>query len=254
MDYMVADNVLVPAEHRAHYVEKMLYLPSYQVNDSQRPVIHTPRTRKELGLPESGFVFCCFNATFKITPDTFDSWMRILTRVEGSVLLLYSGSAAIDENFCKEAVRRGVAAERLVFGRRLPIPEYLARYLSADLFLDTLPYNAGTTASDALWMGVPVLTCLGETFAGRVAASVLNAVGLTELVTTTRLQYEDLAVDLATHPQRLAAMRQWLTDQKRETRLFDTPRFTRSLEEGYAAIHERSRAGLPPDHIFTAAT
>ncbi len=249
MDYLIADPTIVPAESRGFYSEKIIYLPSYQANDSTRGIAERVFTRTELGLPPAGFVFCCFNANFKVTPGTFSGWMRILSKVPGSVLFLYAGSEAAESNLRTEARRRGVDPDRLVFGGRLPILDYMARYRSADLFLDTLPYNAGTTASDALWAGLPVLTCTGATFASRVAASLLQAIDLPELITTNQEQYEELAVDLATNPQRLAGLRQRLADNRLTSRLFDTERFTRHLEAAYAAIHDRHRAGLPPDHI-----
>jgi predicted O-linked N-acetylglucosamine transferase (SPINDLY family) len=175
--------------------------------------------------------------------------MRILTKVEDSVLFLYADTAAVVGNLRKEARRRGVDADRLVFGKRLPVPEYLARYRAADLFLDTLPYNAGATASDALWAGLPVLTCIGETFAGRVAASLLQAIRLPELITYNQEQYEQLAIELATHPQRLAEIKEWLADNRLAQPLFDSRLFTRHLETAYTNIHDRYQADLPPEHI-----
>jgi predicted O-linked N-acetylglucosamine transferase (SPINDLY family) len=250
MDYLLADQTLVPVEHREHYSEKMLYLPSYQANDSKRQISERRFTRQELKLPESGFVFCCFNASCKITPEIFAAWMRILQRVAGSVLYLYAGEPLVQERLKREALQRGVAPERVVFGETLPVPEYLARYRAADLFLDTLPYNAGTTASDALWAGLPVLTCLGESFAGRVAGSLLNALELPELITQDLQQYEELAVELASEPGRLLEIRERLKAKRHSSLLFDTPRFTRNLEAAYREILTRHRAGAAPDHIF----
>jgi predicted O-linked N-acetylglucosamine transferase (SPINDLY family) len=249
MDYLIADPTIIPPADRKHYSEKILYLPSYQANDSKRRIADRVFTRQELDLPATGFVFCCFNTTYKITPATFALWMRILTRVQASVLFLYADTAAAVNNLRKEARRRGVDPDRLVFGKRLPIAEYLARYRAADLFLDTLPYNAGTTASDALWAGLPVLTCVGETFAGRIAASVLRAIRLPELIAYTREQYEELAVELATDPQRLAEINQKLAANRLTEPLFDTRLFTKQLESGYSNIQERYQADLPPDHI-----
>ena len=250
MDYLIADATIIPAAEQRHYSEKILYLPSYQANDSRRVVADKVFSREELRLPQSGFVFCCFNTSYKIAPGTFDSWMRILRRVEGSVLLLYAEAEAIENNLRKEARSRGVDAARLVFGKRLPRPEYLARYRAADLFLDTLPYNAGTTASDALWMGLPVLTCLGEAFAGRVAASLLKAIQLPELIASDQLEYEELAVELAHDAQRLAGIKQKLAANRLTTSLFDTPRFTKHLEAAYTKIYERYRADLPAEHTY----
>src|SRR5215471_1264615 len=207
MDYLIADAALVPQAAQRHYAEKIVYLPSYQANDCRRPIAEGHFSRLELGLPATGMVYCCFNANYKLNPATFGSWMRILQATPGSVLFLYAGSAAVVENLRREARSRGVAAERLVFGGKLPFAQYLARYRTADLFLDTLPYNAGTTASDALWAGLPVLTCAGETLAARMGASLLQAVGLPELITANTERYEQLAIELGRDPQRLEAIR-----------------------------------------------
>jgi predicted O-linked N-acetylglucosamine transferase (SPINDLY family) len=248
MDYLVADSIIVPPEYRQHYAEKLLYLPSYQANDSQRHIADRCFTRDELGLPDSGFVFCCFNANYKIQPATFAGWMRILTQVPGSVLMLSTDSATAVTNLRREALRLGVDPARLVFGARLPLPEYLARYRSADLFLDTLPYNAGTTASDALWAGLPVLTCTGESFASRVAASLLTTLELPDLITSTQAEYERRAIALATDAGRLAQVKQRLAVRRTTAVLFDTRRFARHLENGFRRIYERYQAGLPPEH------
>ncbi len=249
LDYLIADRTLIPEASRSHYSERIACLPSYQANDDTRPIADRRFTRDELGLPPSGFVFCCFNNSYKITPGAFDSWMRILRGVEGSVLLLYASDPDVESNLRAEAVARGVDAGRLVFGRRLPAEEYLARYRAADLALDTFPYNAGTTASDALWAGVPLVTLAGESVAGRVAASVLNAVGLPELVTTDREDYEALAVRLGTNPAQLAAIRHKLDRNRLTTPLFDSARFARSLETAFARMYERHHAGQRPEHI-----
>jgi predicted O-linked N-acetylglucosamine transferase (SPINDLY family) len=249
MDYLIADETIIPAAQRRHYAEKVVYLPSYQVNDTKRRIAPKRFSREELGLPPQAFVFCCFNSTYKITPQTFDSWMRVLVRVPGSVLHLLGGSTALQDNLRREAQARGVAAERIVFGARLPAPEYLARYRSADLFLDTLPYNAGTTASDALWAGLPVLTLRGEAFAGRIGASLLQAIGLPELIAGTEEQYETLAIELAREPRRLADIRAKLADNLRTMPLFDTAASARHLETAYAQMYERYLAGLAPADI-----
>ncbi len=250
IDYLLADSVLVPGGAREHYSERMAYLPSYQVNDSKRPSTERSFTRAELGLPPSGFVFCCFNTTYKITPETFDSWMRILGAAQSSVLHLLGSSGAAERNLRREAERRGIAPERLIFGPSLPMAEYLARYRAADLFLDTLPYNAGTTASDALWAGLPVLTLPGESFASRMAASLLTAAGLPELIASSRADYERCAIELATDAQRLEALKQKLAANRSACALFDTATFTRSLESLYQQMYERHLAGLPPEHLF----
>jgi predicted O-linked N-acetylglucosamine transferase (SPINDLY family) len=250
MDYLIADHTLIPEADRRYYSEKIIYLPdSYQVNDSLRAISAKSYTRAGEGLPESAFVFCCFNQTYKISPSVFDSWMRILGRVEGSVLWLMEINPWAVENLRIEAARRGIDPQRLIFAKSLPVDEHLARQRLADLFLDTLPYNAHTTASDALWAGLPVLTRAGETFASRVAASLLRAVNLPELITTTESEYEELAVTLAHDPQRLQALRQRLQQNHLTAPLFDCKTYTRYLESAYSAIVERYHAGLSPDHI-----
>jgi protein O-GlcNAc transferase len=249
MDYLIADESIVPQSQREHYAEKIIYLESYQANDSKREIVGESFTRAQLGLPAQGFVFCCFNANYKITPDTFEGWMRILGRVAGSVLFLYAGNATAEGNLRKEASRRGVDAGRLVFDRWRPRREYLARFHAADLFLDTLPYNAGTTASDALWVGLPVLTCMGESFAGRVAGSVLRAIELPELIAGSPGEYERMAVELASEPVRLQAIREKLVRNRSRTRLFDTARLTADLERAYEQIHARYLDDLPPEHV-----
>jgi len=249
MDYLLADDVIIPPQSRSDYAEKIAYLPSYQANDDKRVISERPLSRADFGFPASSFVFCTLNANYKITPETFGSWMRILEHVEGSVLLLLADNAEAVANLRREAVARGVAAERLIFAGRLPRADYIARYRLADLFLDTLPYNAGTTASDALWSGLPVLTLAGESFPSRVAASVLTAVGLPELITISRKDYERAAMELATNPEKLASVRQKLAANRLTTPLFDTGQFTRNLEAVYEAMVARYRADLPPDHI-----
>jgi protein O-GlcNAc transferase len=253
IDYVIGDRVAIPEGDRPFFDEKVVYLPhSYQANDSKKRISGRAYSRAELGLPESGFVFCCFNNAYKITPEVFDIWARLLKRVDGSVLWLSEGTAAARQNLRLEAERRGVSPDRLVFAPRVDLSEYLARSRQADLFLDTFHYNAGTMASDALWSGLPVLTCLGRTFAGRMAASLLGAMGLPELIATSPEDYESLALDLATHPDRHAAIRQRLSDNRTTQPLFDTARFTRHLEQAFVKMQERRDAGLPPDHFAIA--
>jgi protein O-GlcNAc transferase len=250
MDYMIADKVVIPAEAQIHFTEKVVYLPhSYQVNDSKRTISDRVFTREEVGLPATGFVFCCFNNNYKILPQVFDGWMRILQAVPGSVLWLFEDNPAVVGNLRREAMARGVASERLVFAQRLPLDQHLARHRLADLFLDTLPVNAHTTASDALWAGLPVLTRLGESFAARVAASLLHAVGLPELVTQSTAEYEALAITLAQDPARLQALRDKLIAQKPQSPLFNARQFARDIEAAYVAMHERHQQGLPPEVI-----
>jgi protein O-GlcNAc transferase len=205
IDYIVADKILIPLDAQSRYTEQVVYLPnSYQVNDRKRVISDKKFTRQELGLPEHGFVFCCFNNNYKILPEIFASWMRILNYVDGSVLWLFQDNSWVAENLKKEAKKQGITPNRLVFAERLPLSEHLARHRQADLFLDTFPYNAHTTASDALWAGLPVLTLMGESFASRVAASLLNAIGLPELITSSQEEYEALAIELALNPKKLA--------------------------------------------------
>jgi predicted O-linked N-acetylglucosamine transferase (SPINDLY family) len=251
IDYLIADPVLVPVEYQQFYTEKIVYLPnSYQVNDAKRESADKVFTREELGLPKTGFVFCCFNNNYKITPLTFDCWMRLLERVGGSVLWLLEDNPQVSKNLRTEAERRGVDADRLVFASRIPLLEHLARHRSADLFLDTLPYNAHTTASDALWAGLPVLTCIGESFAGRVAASLLNAVQLPELITYSQLEYEALAIDLATDPKKISRIRRKLEKNRMTAPLFDSDLFTKHIEAAYMEMYERYQLDLPADHIY----
>jgi protein O-GlcNAc transferase len=250
IDYLIADANVIPPDKIAHYSEKIAYLPdSYQVNGSGRKMSGRTFTRAELGLPQTGFVFACLNNNYKIIPDIFDIWMRLLSKIPGSVLWLYEGNKTAGANLRNEARKRGVAAERLIFAGLMNPAEHLARYRAADLFLDTFPCNAHTTASDALWAGLPVLTCLGETFAGRVAGSLLNAIGLPELVGQSPTQYEALALELATHPGKLGALKTKLAQHKLGYPLFDTARFTTNIEGIYLKMWQRHLTRLPPEHI-----
>ena len=251
MDYIIADKTLISPELQSCYSEKVIYLPySYQANDRKRLISDRKFTKQELGLPEHGFVFCCFNNNFKILPATFEGWMRILRAVEGSVLWLFQDNYWAAENLKKEAEKKGVAPDRLVFAERLPLPEHLARHRQADLFLDTFPCNAHTTTSDALWAGLPVLTLIGRSFASRVAASLLNAVGLPELITSTQEEYEALAIELALNPKKLADAKLKLANNCLTAPLFDTPLFTKNLEAAYFKMMERYQTDMMPDHIF----
>jgi len=250
IDYLLGDITIVPVGSEKFYSEKIVHLPSYQVNDRKRVISDKKFTKQELGLPEKGFVFCCFNNNYKILPATFDGWMRILKAVEGSVLFLYADNPSVEANLKREADMKGVDSGRLIFGERIPGDEYLARYRACDLFLDTTPYNAGVTASDALWVGLPLLTLAGESFASRMAASLLNAIGLPELITTSQSAYEALAVDLATNPQKLAVIREKLTNNRLITPLFDAPLFTKNIENAYVQMYERYLADLQADHLY----
>ncbi|MFZ0693018.1 MAG: tetratricopeptide repeat protein [Alphaproteobacteria bacterium] len=247
MDYIIADRWVIPADHQRHYVEKIAYLPdSYQVNDSKRRISeHTP-SRADSGLPESGFVFCSFNNTYKITPALFDLWMRLLRQVESSVLWLLAGTRAAPANLRRAAAKRGIDPGRLVFAPRMKLDDHLARHRLGDLFLDTLPYNAHTTASDALWAGLPVITCIGSTFAGRVAASLLDAARLPELITRSLDDYEALALMLARDRNALAATKAKLAANRDTCPLFDTDRFRRHIESAYLTMWERYQRGEAP--------
>jgi predicted O-linked N-acetylglucosamine transferase (SPINDLY family) len=251
IDYIIADRTLVPQVHERHYTEKIIFLPdSYQVNDTRRRIADKSFSREELGLPRSGFVFCCFNNSFKITPGMFDVWMRMLRRVEGSVLWLFESNPIASENLRREAALRNVNPARLIFAKFMALPDHLARHGAADLFLDTVPCNAHTTASDALWTGLPVLTCTGQAFASRVAASLLMAVEMPDLITSAETDYEELAVDLATHPERLAGLKRQLAERRLESALFDPALYATHLETAYTQIYERHQAGLPSEHIY----
>ncbi|HUN74411.1 MAG TPA: tetratricopeptide repeat protein [Steroidobacteraceae bacterium] len=255
MDYLIGDRTIIPPQHRLHYSEKVVYLPHcYMPSDATRTIDEAPGDRAQHRLPASGFVFCCFNSSYKITPAVFDAWTRILARVPGSVLWLSQGDAAVTQNLREEAIRRGTDPERLVFAEREPsLSAHLARQRLAGLFLDTFPFNAHTTANNALWAGLPVLTLLGQAFCGRVAASLLTAVGIPELITTTVEEYEELAVHLATDAQALSQVSGKLEDNRLKMPLFDTPRFTRNLESAYTRMFGRYQAGLPPEHMDIAS-
>ena len=246
IDYVIVDPFVVPSDQQEQFGERLVQLPEcYQVNDRKRPIAeHTP-TRAECGLPEQGFVFTCFNQSSKLTPQLFDIWMRLLQRIPGSVIWLLGGRERATANLCGEAEARGVAADRLVFAEHRPLPDHLARNRVADLFLDTLPYNAHTTASDALWAGLPVLTCAGRGFAARVAGSLLHAVGLPELVTGTLDEYEALALRLARDPELLGALRARLAENRLTAPLFDSVRYCRHLEDAYHEIYARWQRGEP---------
>jgi predicted O-linked N-acetylglucosamine transferase (SPINDLY family) len=251
IDYVIADRVLIPESHRESYDEKIAYLPHcYQPNDSTKAMFPDATGREAAGLPATGFVFGCFNHSFKILPEIFDVWMRLLRAVERSVLWLLESNHAAVRNLRAEALARGIYPERLVFAPRVPLAAHLARHRHADLMLDTIPYNAHTTASDALWAGAPMVTCIGETFAGRVGASLLDAIGLPELIAADLAAYEALALELAREPARLAAVRAKLAANRTSMPLFDTVCFTRDLEALFATMVERQRAGTAPAHLL----
>ena len=250
MDYLIADNIVIPKPSYQFYNEKIISLPhSYQINDSKRPELKRTITRQECGLPEGAFVFCCFNNIYKITPETFKRWMKILQRVPNSVMWFYYNFPEAPENLKREAQALGITASRLIFSPYVKMSEHLERNVLADLFLDSLPYNAHTTASDALWANVPVLTLQGKSFAGRVAASLLHAIEMPELITYTEQEFEDRAVDLAAHPEKLAALKVKLSKNRLTTPLFDTKLYTRHFEAALIEAYERYQSDLPPAHI-----
>jgi protein O-GlcNAc transferase len=253
-DYVIADRSVIPPDARHDFVEQVIYLPDcYMVTDDRGATPGPPPSRTELHLPERGFVFCCFNNGFKITPDIFDTWMRILRAVDGSVLWLSATNTTAPVNLCREAEARGVSAKRLVFAARVEDrSQYLARLQLADLFLDTLHYNAHATTSDVLWAGLPILTYMGETFASRVAGSLLTAVGLPELITHSLAGYETLAVALARDPDRNSTLKKKLVDNLKAAPLFDTARFTRHIERAYATMWERAERGDRPESFAVA--
>jgi predicted O-linked N-acetylglucosamine transferase (SPINDLY family) len=253
-DYILADRFVIPEASRRHYAEQVVYLPdTFMVTDASRKISDRTPSRAEAGLPESGLVFCCFNNSYKITPDVFDVWMHLLRRVEGSVLWLAAVNASAVDNLRREAQSRGVAADRVVFAPKVALNEdHLARIRLADLFLDTLNYNAHATAADALWAGVPVLACAGATFASRVAGSLLHAVGLPELATASIDDYAALALRLAGDPARVTSLRHKLARNRTTFPLFDTDRFARHLEAAYATMRERTRRGEPPQSFAVA--
>ena len=237
MDYILADEFVIPPETQSHYRERVVYLSDcFQANDDTREIDCRLSAHAHVGLPDQAFVFCCFNNTHKIAPDMFDVWMRLLARIPGSVLWLLDAGAGACRNLRLQAQCRGIAPERLVFAPRLPYPQHLGRLKLADLFLDTLPFNAGTTASDALWAGLPLLTCAGETFAARMGGSLLRTIGLPELITPDLEQYEARAHDLATHGSELRTLRQRLEQNRLESPLFDTDRFRIHLESAFSRI------------------
>jgi predicted O-linked N-acetylglucosamine transferase (SPINDLY family) len=255
IDYIVADSTVVREEHRRFFTEQVVWLPdSYFASDDRRAISPRMPTRRECGLPEAGFVFCSFNNSYKITPTMFQLWMRLLQATPNSILWLRQVGPIAMANLRREAERHGVSPQRLVFASRVAEnADHLARQRQADLFLDTLPYNAHTTASDALWAGLPVLTCLGETFAGRVAASLLRAIGLPELVAESLKEYEALALKLAHDPALLVAIKAKLGRHREVYPLFDTARFTRHIEAAYVTMWERYQRGMPPE-AFTVST
>ena len=250
LDYIIADKILIPKESQKYYSEKIAYLPdTYQANDSTKKISDKIFTREELGLPKDGFVFCCFNNDYKITPQVFDVWMRLLKKVENSVLWILSEDVNTSKNLKNEATIRGVDFNRIVFAKRIKMNEHLARQKVADLFIDTFPYTGHTTTSDALWVGLPVLTRIGKSFASRVSASLLNAMGLSVLVTNSEKEYEDLAIELATNSPKLKEIKNKLKNNRNTKPLFNTQNFARNIEKAYTLMYERYLKKLPIKNI-----
>ena len=251
IDYILADPVLIPEDKRQHYSEQIIYLPNtYQPTDNTRAISDKVITREDMGLPREGFVFCCFNNNYKISPAEFDIWMRVLKNVEGSVLWLLKSNKWSRQNLKRQAEDRGVNADRIIFAERLPQSEHLARQRLADLFLDTFNYNAHTTTSDALWAGLPVITKIGQGFSARVAGSLLNAVGLPELITQNEEDYEALIFELATNPKKLAKIKDILKTNRLTHPLFNTELYTKHLEEGYKQAYQNYFQGNLPKPII----
>lgn len=245
-DYAIVDRIVAPPEHAADYGEKLVWMPnSYQVNDYRQPIAAEIPARAALGLPESGFVFACFNQVYKLEPPVFRAWMRILARVPGSALWLYADKTAARANLAREAAALGIDPARLMFAEKMAKPRHLARLAQADLFLDTFSINAHTSASDALWAGVPLLTCPGDAFPARVAASLVTAAGLPQLACRSIEDYENAAVRIAHDPAELGSLRRTLAARERLP-LFDTPRFVRDLESAFDAMWTRCASGRPP--------
>lgn len=249
-DYLIADQVMIPEKYQKYYSEKIIYLPNFQVNDSKEKTPNKFFTRKDLQLPEEGFIFCCLNNTYKINPSVFDSWAKILKNVESSILLVYADHESSKANLITEINNRGVDSNRLFFAESIPREEYLARFRIPDLFLDTRPYNAGTTASDALRMGLPVLTLLGESYPSRMAGSILTAANLPELITTSVEEYESMAIDLGLNSKKLKIIKNKLEESLTESPLYDIELFTRSIEFSFKEIYKRAKNGLKPENIY----
>jgi len=253
-DYLVSDNFLSPPGTENCYSEKLLRLPeTFQVIDTKRPTNPHRPTRAEHGLPDDAFVLCNFSQSFKIQPETFEAWVRIVQGIPDSVLWLAQGPNGFEQNLRAQWEKAGLPAQRLIVSPRMPVDQHLARIGLADLFIDTFPYSSGATANDVLWSGVPLLALTGTTMVSRMAGSLLHAIGLPELVAANHAEYVSKAIHYATHPDELASLRSRLA-QAKDTRsgYFDTPRFVRHLEDGYRQIASRSREGLPAAHIDVA--
>jgi predicted O-linked N-acetylglucosamine transferase (SPINDLY family) len=251
MDYIIADQILIPEDHQKYYAEKVIYMPdSYQPNDSRKIISSIRLTRSECNLPEEGLILCCFNNPFKITPPIFECWMRLLHKIPNSILWLLTEDEITIGNLRKYAVNSGIDEHRIVFANRMQLNEHLARQKLADLFLDTIPYNAHTTGSEALFCGVPLLTITGETFASRVGASLLNALCLPELVTHSLEQYEDMAIKLLENSEMLSQLRDKVEQLRDTSSLFDAKQYLENLESAYLKIFELCLNGKIPETIY----
>jgi len=241
IDYIFADKILIPEESKKYYSEKIIYLPNtYQTRDCSLKISDKIFEREELDLPKNAFVFCCFNQNYKITPNLFDIWMRLLKIVEGSILWLLEDNLTAVKNLKKEAEKKKINPKRIIFAKRMPMPEHLARHRCADLFIDTFPYGAHTTCSDALWAGLPVVTLMGQSFASRVAGSILHAIDLKELITTSETEYEKLIIELAKNSLRLKEIKNKLDKNRLTKPLFDTKLYAKNIEFAYTKIYEKN--------------
>jgi len=251
IDYIIADPVTIPDENRDFYSEKIIYMPhTYQANDDKRKIAKTNSKRVDFNLPEKGFVFCCFNQIYKISPKEFNIWMRLLRNVNNSVLWLIKSNKWVEQNFSKEAKRQGIDPLRIVFAEKLSHSEHLARHKHADLFIDTFNYNAHTTASDALWAGLPIVTKQGKQFSARVTSSLLTACGLPELITKNEKEYEDLIYELATNPKKLKTISLKLSENKKNKPLFNTKQYTNNFENGLQKAYDLYFNGEHPKNVF----
>ena len=251
IDYIVADKILIPEKDKNFYTEKIIYMPdSYQANDNTKKISDKIFTHKELGLPKDSFIFCCFNSPHKITPEIFKTWLKIISKVKNSVLWLYVLNEQTIKNLKKELTKNFLSEDRIVFAKKMDMELHLARLKFADLCLDTLPYNGHTTTSDALWAGVPVLTCIGKTFAGKVAASLLSASNMKELITNNLTEYESLAIDLALNSKKLSAIKDKINNNKKTSKLFNSELFTKNLEIAYKTVYQNYHLDLPNEDVY----
>jgi protein O-GlcNAc transferase len=251
-DYIIADEIIIPQHLQSCYSEKIIYLPSFQINDSRRVDFQHFLHKVDFDIPSNHFVFCCFNNVYKITPLVFDTWMNILVQVPESVLLLSGENEWASRNLLSKAISRGIDTSRIIFFERSTRDEYLSRYSLCNLFLDTFPYCAGTTSSDSLWSGVPVLTCIGNSFASRMGASILNSIGLQELITTDLLEYQNLAIKLASNSNFYSSIKHKLDSNKNIFPLFKPKEFTRSIEKGYLIAYHNYLNTYKVENIFVS--